>query len=272
MEIDRRALFASLGGAAAVAAMSHEAKADALEEAQERALNEAVARNAAAGFPTVAELDAAIETRPIRRGAGSLFYNSNGSNMSRLPAMPEAPDFMDFWRLRWTFQANHCLQSAKLAQDNGLDEELVFACLTHDLVHSLMRADHGHWAGQLFGPYVSERVAFAIRHHAALRHYADDAFGYEYPDLYKRIFGEDFVPPPHMQAEYEQVRAHRWYDAPRLITVNDLYAFDPDARVDIADFTDVIGRQFRQPAEGLGYDASPVAHMWRTIAHPDAPL
>ncbi len=75
-----------------------------------------------------------------------------------------------------------------------------------------------------------------------------------------------------MQAEYEHVRAHRWYDAPRLITVNDLYAFDPDAQVDLDPFIDIIGRQFRQPAEGLGYDGGPVAHMWRTIADPDAPL
>ena len=26
------------------------------------------------------------------------------------------------------------------------------------------------------------------------------------------------------------------------------------------------------PEEGLGYDTSPSAHMWRTIANPDKPL
>ena len=35
MEIDRRAFIASLGGAAAVAAMDHEAKAEALEHYME---------------------------------------------------------------------------------------------------------------------------------------------------------------------------------------------------------------------------------------------
>jgi hypothetical protein len=59
---------------------------------------------------------------------------------------------------------------------------------------------------------------------------------------------------------------------PRLVTVNDLYAFDPKAVVTIDPFTDIIGRQFKQPKEGLGYDNSPSAHMWRTIAHPDSPL
>jgi hypothetical protein len=38
------------------------------------------------------------------------------------------------------------------------------------------------------------------------------------------------------------------------------------------DELDVIGRHFRQPREGLGNDNSPNAHMWRTLANPDAPL
>jgi hypothetical protein len=36
----------------------------------------------------------------------------------------------------------------------------------------------------------------------------------------------------------------------------------------LEDFTDIIGRNFRQPEEGLGFDSSPVAHMWRTIIWP----
>jgi len=58
----------------------------------------------------------------------------------------------------------------------------------------------------------------------------------------------------------------------RLVTVNDLYSFDPKHVVDPEKFTDLIGRLFKQPKEGLGNDNSPVAHMWRTIANPDAPL
>ena len=60
--------------------------------------------------------------------------------------------------------------------------------------------------------------------------------------------------------------------APRLVTVNDLYAFEPGVRVSLDEFEDVIGRHFRQPKEGLGFDGSPVAHMWRTAANPDNPL
>jgi hypothetical protein len=54
----------------------------------------------------------------------------------------------------------------------------------------------------------------------------------------------------------------------RLLTVNDLYAFDPDVQVELEEFTEVVGRHFRQPEEGLGFDASPSAHMWRTINWP----
>jgi hypothetical protein len=39
--------------------------------------------------------------------------------------------------------------------------------------------------------------------------------------------------------------------------------------VDVEDFTDIIGRNFRQPKEGLGFDGSPVAHMWRSIIWPN---
>jgi len=54
----------------------------------------------------------------------------------------------------------------------------------------------------------------------------------------------------------------------RLICINDLYAFDPTVQVQLEEFTDVVGRHFKQPKEGLGWDTSPSAHMWRTIMMP----
>ena len=50
--------------------------------------------------------------------------------------------------------------------------------------------------------------------------------------------------------------------------MNDIYSFDPDAVVSMDDFEDIIGRNFKQPKEGLGFDGSPVAHMWRTLIWP----
>ena len=57
-----------------------------------------------------------------------------------------------------------------------------------------------------------------------------------------------------------------------MITVNDTYGFDASVNPSLDDFVDIIGRNFRQPKEGLGYDNSPSAHMWRSLLNPDRPL
>jgi hypothetical protein len=54
--------------------------------------------------------------------------------------------------------------------------------------------------------------------------------------------------------------------------VNDLYAFEPGVQVSLDPFIDIIGRNFKQPKEGLGFDNSKTAHMWRTMMYPDNPL
>jgi hypothetical protein len=51
--------------------------------------------------------------------------------------------------------------------------------------------------------------------------------------------------------------------------LNDIYSFDPDTAVEFDEFEDLVGRNFRQPSEGLGFDGSPVAHMWRTMIWPN---
>ncbi len=272
LEVDRRAFFASLGGAAAVAAMSPEAKADALEHHMMRLLDEAASGGAAKKkFPTAAEVEAQIETRRNRRGVGNLFTSSTGT-VKILPRMPEKPALIDFFKLRYNATSNHVLQSANRAMKNGMTEEIILACLLHDTVQELIKVDHGWWGAQLYEPYVSEKVTFAIRYHQALRFYEDTKHGYEYPDLYRNMFGEDYKPEPYIEATYKMVRNHKWYLEPRMVTVNDLYAFEPGVNPQLEQFTDIIGRHFKQPKEGLGYDNSPVAHMWRSIAIPDHPL
>ncbi len=218
----------------------------------------------------MAGLEAQIESRAYRRGAGSLFASASG-HVKRLETLPPKPTLLDFFKLRFA-PANHVLQSATRAMKTGMREEIILACLLHDVVQCLMKPDRGWWGAQLFEPYVPEKVSFAIRYHQALRFYPDSAAGYEYPDLYKRTFGTDYVPPPHIEATYQFIRKHKWYMEPRLVTVNDLYAFDPEAVVTIEPFLDIVGRHFKQPKEGLGNDGSHVAHMWRTIARPDSPL
>ena len=186
----------------------------------------------------------------------------------RLPEMPGKPALTDFFRYRLA-PASHLLQSAALARKNGLDEKIVLACLLHDIsILGFIRSDHGYWGAQLVEPYVDPEVAWAIRYHQALRFYPDESVGYAYPEQYRRLFGEDYRPEPHIDAAYRYARNHKWYMSARLITVNDLYAFDPDTTVDLDEFSDIVGRHFRQPNEGLGFDDSPASHMWRTINWP----
>jgi hypothetical protein len=274
MAVDRRAFIASLGGTTVVSAMSHEARAEALEDYMSHQLEEQVAANQGAKkYPTVSELETQIESRSYRRGVGSLFTSgANGGNMKRLAPMPAKPTLLDFFMLRFNQQSNHVLQSATRALKTGMTEEVILACLLHDVVQSLIKVDHGWWGAQLFEPYIPEKSTFAIRYHQALRFYADPAAGYEYPELYYRVFGTDYVPPDYIAETYKMIRRHKWYMEPRLVTVNDLYAFDPNAVVSIDPFVDIIGRHFKQPKEGLGNDNTPVAHIWRTIARPDTPL
>jgi hypothetical protein len=282
MDVDRSEVIASLGGEAAVKDMSHEARADVLEDYLAARLQAVVAgRQSKKTYPTVADYENRVDKRGYRRGVGRLFVHEHSIQDSdaepsrltvpRLPPMPATPTLMDFFKYRFMVSA-HLLQSARIAQKQGASEEVVLACLLHDAGQNLMKADHGYWGAQIIEPYVSERVAFAVRYHQALRFFPDPSAGYEYPESYFRIFGVDYVPSPHIARAYDYARNHKWYMDARLVTLNDLYSFDPSVQVSIDEFTDIIGRHFRQPEEGLGNDNTPVSHMWRTMINPDAPL
>jgi HD domain-containing protein len=188
-----------------------------------------------------------------------------------LPKMPERPTLADFFSCRFhPRNAAHLLQSASLARKAGIDEKLVLACLLHDIANAgLVGSDHGYWGAQLIAPYVDEEVSWAVRYHQALRFFPDESVGYVYPEAYHRYFGPDYVPPPYIHQAYREARRHRWYMSSRMITVYDIYAFDPKAVVQLDAFTDIIGRHFKQPKEGLGFDGSPVAHMWRSMIWPN---
>lgn len=188
-----------------------------------------------------------------------------------LPAMPRAPRLLDFFRLRFDATTRqHLTQSAKLALDGGHEEKVVLACLLHDIsMGGLMRTDHGYWGAQLIGPYVSEEIAWSVQHHQALRYFADESVGYRYPPEYVRFFGADYRPPEYIRQAHEYARNHRWYMTSRLVTLNDKYAFEDGVQIDLEIFTDIIGRHFREPNEGLGFDGSAAAHMWRTMIWPN---
>ena len=191
-----------------------------------------------------------------------------------LPRMPARPRLLDFFKYRFTdITVRHLLTSAKRALDEGHEDKIVMACLLHDIANGcLLRIDHGYWGAQMIAPYVSEQIAWAVKHHQALHYFADESVGYAYPESYLRFFGPDYQPPDYIRRDAQIAREHRWYMSSRLITMYDIYFFEKSEPIDPEVFTDIIGRHFREPDEGLGFDGSPVAHMWRTMIWPNNAL
>jgi hypothetical protein len=240
-------------------------RADALEEKMSRELDYIVIKSR---LYSMAEADMS----PPPNAAKLMAANPNARVLMgddpRLPSMPEKPTLIDFFKYRFG-PAAHLLQSAKHAVNAGLSDNMVLACLLHDIsTIGFIRGDHGYWGAQLVEPYVDEEVTWAIRAHQVLRFYPDPSVGYEYPQSYTKTFGADYRPDPYVEADYQRMRKHKWYMSGRMITVHDIYSFDPNAVVELEEFIDVIGRNFRQPEQGLGFDNSPVAHMWRAMIRP----
>jgi hypothetical protein len=240
-------------------------RADELEEQMLNELNERIAtRSVLFGM---ADGKVAIENgaKMLEENPGKYFLMGPDK---RLPQMPDKPTLLDFFKLRFASTA-HLLQSATHALKGGHSEKVIMACLLHDIaVVSFIRADHGYWGAQMIEPYVDEEVSWAVRAHQALRFFPDEEAGYKYPEVYLKFFGADYKPEPYIEEAYKQARNHKWYMTSRLICVNDIYSFDPNAKVSLDDFVDIIGRNFRQPKEGLGFDNSPSAPMWRTLNWP----
>ena len=191
----------------------------------------------------------------------------------RLPELPARPTLYDFYAQRVALNhtgIQHMLQSAALAEDSGASDNVVLACLLHDIsVTNLIRTDHGYWAAQLIEPYVDEEVTQAVRHHQALRYFAEPAYDYDYPAFYREVFGEDYEPPPYIKAARDFARSQPWYDVAMQVVVNDFYAFDDNVVIDLDRFKPVMQAAFRNPEAGLGFDHSSSAHMWRTIIWPN---
>jgi hypothetical protein len=240
-------------------------RADELEEQMMNELNNRIATKSS--LFSLADGKVEMSNAQELKAANPGKYFLMGAD-PRLPKMPAKPTLMDFFKTRFA-STNHLLQSAALARKNGVSEKVVLACLLHDIgVAAFIRCDHGYWGAQLIEPYVDEEISWAIRMHQALRFFPDPSVGYEYPQMYINHFGADYKPEPYIVADYERARNHKWYMTSRLITLNDLYSFDPNAKVNLDDFVDIVGRNFKQPKEGLGFDNTPSSHMWRTLMWP----
>ncbi len=259
--MDRRSFIASVGGVVAFTAMTANQKADALELAMNDELEARVNKSV---ICTTYRRETPDPKEPLKPGE----FNHMGHD-KRLPRMSDKPTLLEFFEKRLT-NSSHLLQSARLARINGLPEKIVLACLLHDIsVGGYVRVDHGYHGAQLIAPYVDEEISWAIKYHQSLRFIPDEDVGYPYPEAYIRYFGEDYKPEPYIYKDAEYARNHKWYMTARQITINDVYSFDPNVKVELEDYYDIIGRHFKDPEEGLGYDNSHSAHMWRTMIFPN---
>ena len=142
--------------------MSLSQRADALEQKMARELDYIVIKSR---LYSMAEGDMG----PAPNAAALMKGNPNARVLMgddpRLPAMPEKPTLMDFFKYRFG-PCMHLLQSARHAVKADLPEKMVLACLLHDIsTIGFIRGDHGYWGAQLVEPYVDEEVTWAIRAH-----------------------------------------------------------------------------------------------------------
>ena len=108
---------------------------------------------------------------------------------------------------RWT----HSLQSATRALRDGADEETVVCALLHDVGDDLAPLNHGRFAAEILRPYVSERAAWIVEHHAHFQ-------GWYY---WHHVGGD--------RNARERWRGHRWFDdCADFCERFDQCAFDPD--------------------------------------------
>lgn len=164
----------------------------------------------------------------------------------------------------------HALQCAELAEAAGADEELVLACLLHDvgryavsqeaigdtlepIVPRAGTAPGHHEAGaDLIEPYVPERVAFLVRAHADAKRYLCAAEPGYYDTLSKGSKHTLALQGGAMTAD-EAVSAAtqpRWPDALRLRRWDDQGKVAGKPTRDLASWEPLLRKYFSAPRAG----------------------
>ena len=185
--------------------------------------------------------------------------------------MSDKPTLVEFFEKRLA-PANHVLQSATRALKTGMTEEIILACLLHDVVQNLIKVDHGWWGAQMIEPYVDEKIELgdSLSPGAALLSRSVGRLRVPralHPDLRQGLRAA----AAH-QGRATTTRASTSGTSRRAWSRSTISTPSTRTRRSLDPFIDIIGRHFKQPKEGLGYDNSPTAHMWRTMMFPDNPL
>ena len=121
IEVDRKTFLATVG-AGAIAAMSHEDRAEELEHYMMHELDDSVAPAVDGEEAALLELYEQQQGPRAPRGTGTLFQPTG----RQLEPMPARPTLEDFFRLRFA-PATHVLQSAQHALETDQPESTTWS-------------------------------------------------------------------------------------------------------------------------------------------------
>ena len=155
----------------------------------------------------------------------------------RLPAMPEKPTLIDFFKYR--FGPPHAPAAKRAARGQGRAQRedgarLPAARHLDDRLYPRRPRLLGRAAGRalcrrgshLGDPRPSGAALLSRRSRSAT----------SIRQSYVKSFGADYRPDPYIEEDYKRMRNHKWYMSGRMITVHDIYSFDPDVHVELEEF------------------------------------
>ena len=130
----------------------------------------------------------------------------------------------------------HSLQSATRAFRNNESEEMVVACLLHDIGDELAPLNHSEYAASVLKPYVSEKTHWIIEKHGEFQMY-----------YYAHHLGAD-------RLKREKYKDHKYYqDTINFCEKYDQCSFDPEYKsMSLEEFAPMVKRIFaRKPYSSL---------------------
>ena len=130
----------------------------------------------------------------------------------------------------------HSLQSATRAFKNNESEEMVVACLLHDIGDELAPLNHSEYAASVLKPYVSEKTHWIIEKHGEFQMY-----------YYAHHLGAD-------RLKREEYKDHKYYqDTINFCEKYDQCSFDPGYKsMSLEEFAPMVKRIFaRKPYSSL---------------------
>jgi hypothetical protein len=156
-------------------------------------------------------------------------------------------------------QGHHALQSAAWALHNDCDDEIITAAFLHDYGKLINRRKHSWFSAEMMKPYVSERVYFMIQVHFDIGHLLMQREPWFSAPCFSEAAGRT-----DLDERLAWIAAHPWFGGASLVCKAELEARIPKQCPDVVDdLRKVLGRTFKLPRRGLGYDGSSAAELWR---------